>query len=356
MRNLRTLIRLVMISLRRLGDYLRRFPLVSFLYIVSGLLSVLCILFVYPTVMPHMRRESNKNQPYRFYRFMLSNTSHDYNKLFKLLEPYELQTVTVSLEVPLAESDEIREIKSIIYISENSPSLEEATMLSQLKHNEIIAPEEFHSKKLKLWDEDPYEYKVRYTWQDPSFGLNPEIYQERYSFDYVSFYTTEILSSDLMDTLIKSFQEDFPISGVRSPQQYFAADEETQKLSYVMLTFIFVLGVLTYVFLLIYLVNTQRRNNRIYRVLGLSFRQGILVQVLDVFFSSLVHALLASLIHKIAWTPFFRSLSKIQPEKLYFSDYAFVLIFSLCLSLFVLLPYAISQYRVTLASSSGDDL
>ena len=349
------------LSIRRLRLYYKENPLVSTLFMISGILCILSFLVLYGQYMPFMRANSDKNMSYRYYYFMLKEPSGSYTGLDKICSNYELDSLMITTSETSPQEELGLEIPACTYLIDTSfvsSQLQPSHYLSSfsIENNSVLIGQSFmnyqNGERIKIKNSF---YKIAGRWSGVFLMMNPDVFKGNFSFSSITLRTSKRLSFIEIQELIDQVCQDYSIVGIRSPLDTMQKAYDETPASIAAMIFLYLISLLSYLFLTSYLVYSQKTTNSIYRMVGMSVAKSNALIIMDIIIVNFIMIFCSIAVHLALWKEFFRPINIWGVNDYSFADYAFIFLITLSIALIVFIPYVIKRQKVSASLKNWED-
>lgn len=342
-----------------LRGFIRSFrtrPGIFIFFVVSGIASLLSFLLFYVNAMPYLKMNSDANSSFRFYAFETTSLQTDYSKLETILAMTDYESFQIStplqdqagtyLTTFLNRTDFIR--RQLISSGFESPfELNDQEALAGLTGTDSPLSDE--ALRIGVFATlNDHEYQIIGGWLDHNFLINPKTFQTRYGFNQIVFRTSQVLSSSENNQLILKIRDSFPVMSSETPVEVKQSIIGQTPLVLLVMSLIYLCGLLAYVQILSTIVESMKQDIKIYRILGLTEKGTQKIVGWTSVLLNLLVIILGFGLHALLWPSFFSKISYWGVNRLSVFDYGIAAFVTLYISLMVSIPYALRWNKQSL--------
>lgn len=180
-----------------------------------------------------------------------------------------------------------------------------------------------------------------------TFFITPKAFLQG---DYTIDSITVILKKQPIKSQAGKFMEDlsksFPNGYItESPNDYFNEAESRATSDFLLVSIMFVISLLSFMFLMKFLIDKNNLESVIYTVVGATRKQVIFTLLLEIVSISAFSAIIACILHHIFYNDFFDYINIYSGIKYYLSDYIIISSAIIVCSCLTALPFIISSIR-----------
>ncbi|MCM1308416.1 MAG: hypothetical protein NC223_07455 [Butyrivibrio sp.] len=334
----------------RITGYLREKRLLMALYIGSYILCVLVFIYAYNNFMPSVTREGRNNSIDRYYNFYLDGENIDAVEVTRVIEKYDPDYITFNHEVADHDGIEIQAYYKNEIIAPVSGGMVD---IGKYGGNHIIFPEttEEYGSRPKTVTLDGRSYEVA-GWSSTigTCVISMQGYIDNgLSTSNVEVYLNRVLSYEKSEEFIGELAQLMEIQSVNSPERYIEEEQRDNRIGIVSISLGFFAMMLIFGFLVKYIVQTSKREDGIYLLVGAGKGEVIGIIFLEHIIMNLALSVAAVLLHLILYYPIFGKINFYDNVHMSFADYVTVVAVTSLLSFVIILPHLIKSYRYSVA-------
>ncbi|MCI8553806.1 MAG: FtsX-like permease family protein [Clostridiales bacterium] len=175
-----------------------------------------------------------------------------------------------------------------------------------------------------------------------------EMYQQLgYSIEHIIFTLQEKPNSNMEQIIVAQLQSQFPLAQVFSPQIYDEFAERELPIELVMICLVYGLSLISFLYLLKYLMDQHLSENIVYSLIGASKKAVVRLIVLENFLLSSLSAVLSIGLHLLLKESVLDKVSISTQLTYYFSDYLLLFLLMVTVSQLVSIPFILRYCKQT---------
>lgn len=351
------------LSFKRLHSQLRDNGIAVALLIVSAVLCILAFTNMFIRYMPIFNDARKNNMKYRFYSIIFSEsidypTTEEIMSFLPDLDSLMLSNVESSLDISevgqpninLAcfyhETDHINRVELVGSTLKNYRDLGEY---------EVVLPiTDFFEDIPQTITIAGQNFEVVGTWNGFDYLVSRESFFEITEATHIVFKTQDVLSPEALHDLHEHLLA-YPIDSARTPLQEYENDADNSPIVMIVINFIYLLSIASYLMIFSALIHFLEKDFRIYRYIGMHKNRIIIGFMLDLFILISTCVWIAFAIHELFWEGFFAKASQYEGQRISLSHYLLIYLLIIVISFIVLFPYVRTTIQHTIKRRKGID-
>lgn len=353
------------LALSRVGYYYRYHKLILILFLFGMVACVLAFTFFYGST-ANQRVKAKNASTYRQYDIQLFSAESIEESRLSFLEPYGVEDVLFTapldksaLQGKIPDTDDMGEkiaftVKAfqnnneakLLYLDSKSSFTDE-----ELEQNCVIAPAAIHYKDERVTINGvKYSVVGKYDGMgDYDFYMPVKAYQNG-SFQTKSLQITlkQIPTEEENEQIVAEINAAFHGSSVTDPYQAIHQMQARGAVELVTVCAIYLIGLLSFLFLLKYLLDRNQYENAVYSIAGASKNRVIRIAVCEILILSMGCAVFALLLHALLYDSVFRYVNVYDNVTYTFFDYLAILGMIFVLTLLCTVPFIVMYKRSSL--------
>lgn len=386
--------------LKKIGGHFKENKLITTVYIISFLLSVLTLIFMYNNFMPSVIREAKNNTEDRYYVFDFKKEVQDVSGLDELFEKYNTECIEYlhiiadkestddnkdsdgeKIEIPDDFPEEIGDNVNVMIMEESTHGDESETgwpIIVTYKDDEISGANSKVEGRTEFTDEERegntlvgifpaytsvgtlpksytyngLEYKA-IGWSLRSYFIIPEklFINQGFGVDSVIIYLKDTLTTMESNELINKITSTYQIKSMLTPEAYNDEYLGNSRQIIFMLSLGFAVMIFVFGYLIRYIVITSKSENMIYRLVGAGNGVIVCISALESLIANLILSIIAVIIHAALFSPIFNKLNFYTNVSLDIIDYLLLIGVTTFISFIAVLPHIVRSTRITLINN-----
>ena len=345
----------------RLKSYFQLNPIIITLLLLGGLFSIILGAYSYGNLMPWPSAESPMKLHNRYFslRPADSATVKDAENLFQVIcEKTKVYNFDVCLDI---------QQKEVAFTLENGAPVLIHFILGERRFNLIKRFDDslreegaylpsstvLNAQGTKVEPGDSFLLAGKSTKFIGQMNTSEIYLSENYSVpetqtvSSLTFLTQRVLSSPEVQALMDGTMFDSRFHFVVTPLNFREVDKEALPVRFLMICAVLVLSIISYCFLIRYLIDLQWKNNTILFLLGFSARRLRHFILLELFIYSFVSAVIGLAIYLPLYKYYLQSRMLFDVVKYYYYDNFLILILYVALTFMISLPFIFVRIKST---------
>lgn len=349
----------IKLSLSRIAGYIFQNKLIFVLFFIGSMLSSFVFIYFYGNEMSSKRITAENGLEFRSFEVWFDSDIKITDQDLELLDAYQTEAVTVSSTIQIPEEYEhlIMEDTRVYLAAEISKLTNMSDMFEELDQNTdvVMLPKIFGENIDEFMINDVPLRVVGRTDNRVVCFVPMATFQRLFAADTIYYTLENQLTQAELREAEEILENSFPnAQNIITPDTHktYAAQRDVSAL--VRIAGLYILAVISFLFLYKYLFDQTNYENIIYNVVGSTKSVVLKIMLIEIVLLTSVSTGFAAVIHALFYEPFF---SRINKSALYipyhFLDYFLVMIFTVSLSLISTLPFVINYRRKSLRDLSG---
>lgn len=334
----------------RITGYLHEKRLLMALYIGSYILCVLVFIYVYNNFMPSVTREGRNDSIDRYYNIYLDGENIDVAEVTRIIEGYNPGYIIFYHKVADFEGVEIQAYYKDEIIVPTSGGIVD---IGKYDGNYIIFPEktdEYGTKPDKVELEGRSYEVVGWSNTVGTCVISMQGYIENnFETSNVEIYLNQVLSYENSQEFLGELSRLMEIQGVKSPELYADEEQKNNRIGIISISLGFFAMMLVFGFLVKYIIQTSKKEDGIYMLVGAGKGEVIGIIFLEHIIMNLALSVTAVILHLTLYYPVFRKINFYDNVHMSFADYVIVVALTSLLSFIIILPHLFRSYRYSVA-------
>lgn len=333
--------------------FLKKDKLLSFILLIINLITFISIFTLYALYMPHLRVNSIDNASYRYFDYELGEVSSNYEAVDNIYIENPLSSLWISGQI---EVDNTMISFSSEYISPKDGEYTPNLVSKNLKENEVLVR---NIGELGLSIGEIFTYKnnnlkvVGYSDSAEVTFSYKYLMNKHVDFDNITFWTQNVLTGNSYKSLNNFINENFKVADSTTGVDILSRQMQETPILLVVISIFYIISMISFAYVLFFVFERQRYSFWVYRILGLSGKASIILNIISHIILTLISYLIACLLHILFWESFFKNLTTTGISGFSLIDYVIIFILLLIISLILFVPKYIAIARASLATSEG---
>lgn len=382
--------KILLLIIKKLHGHLVENRLISVIYILSFMISVLVFTYIYNNFMPTVVRSAGTESMDHYYAFEFAREDDKEKEnasswLRSFLEEYN--TYYVEYCYSMFKNSEITEQVTMINeatgeilvgttfkdgYSEAIPNIAAykddivRSVLSEGR-NEFTSEEKEGNLNVAILPESTSDggFLPKYTYEDCEYEaigwcmgqemkmIIPEklFFNKGFYIDSVEIYMNDVLTASENKEFIEAICSRYDVEGIVSPEIMDDLYIKNSRQIAFMLIIGFSVMIFVFGYLIRYILTAGKNESVIYRLVGAGNKEIIAVTIIESLFINIVLSVLTMVIHALLFKSVFNELNFYSDVSLGLWDYIFIVGITTVFSFIAILPHIIKSIRYTLIKS-----
>lgn len=344
------------LAIMRIGGYIKNYRLTFILFFLGAIISSFAFTYFYGNSLTHRLANAEDSPDYRIFEIYFSENEKINIDQLHTLDSYGILDVTASCSVNLPEAYK-KDLPPIpfsvtAFLHNGANYQNEPLFTADELETECIMVDKNYINFTDDFKINGMQFNVTKTFDSGIGAIYAPIktYMKCFgSANAISFYTADILTEQEIMNATKQLKETFPNAAeIVSPDIFIRDGKDDQASNMVHTSLMYIISLFSYLFLFKYMIDCSRLENIVYYLTGASKRKVFSLITLEVVILSTVSSLISILIHAVFYDSFFYKLNMTTTMVSYtLSDYLFILLTTVFLSLLATIPFIISSIKHT---------
>lgn len=355
------------LALSRVGYYFKYHKLIFVLFLLGMVACVLAFTFFYGSSALQKMEATNAVLSRQYDIQLFSAEKIEENRL-SFLKQYDVEEVFYTaplgksaLKGKIPDTDDMGEkitfsvkafqnnnVTKLLYLDSKSDFTEQ-----ELKENCVIAPSAIHYQDGKVTINGvKYSIAGKYeSFDDYDFYMPLKAYQDGgFQTKNLQITLKQIPTEEENERLTADITAAFHGSAVTDPYQYIEQMQEKGAGELVTVCAVYLIGLLSFLFLLKYLLDRNQYENAVYSIAGASKNRVICIAVCEILILSMGCAVFSLLLHALLYDSVFQYINVYENVTYTFFDYLAILGMIFVLSLLCAVPFIVMYKRQSLVA------
>lgn len=346
--------KLLRLSLFRMVGYLQVHRMMFLLFFVGTMLSSFVFLYFYGNSLKYTVTVGDNDPEYRLFELFLPEGTPVTEEQVNLLDHYGIDEVSLAttavLPPELASKVPEQAYLEVMTARENGEKIGLLLFTPEQKEKGGILVDKIFGYDLEEMTVNGKVFPVAGTIDHGNGGIivpTNLFLQEFATANSISWITSDILSEREIEAAVEEINTAFPQQeGLYTPEEALAEAAEVQQKEILQAGLMYMVSLLSFLFLFQYLQEKTRTENAIYQVLGADKGTIFFLVFLEIGLLAFAACGLTSLIHAIGYERLFSRLNMMEIYIPYtLTDYLIVLAATTLLSLVTAIPFVVSCLR-----------
>lgn len=337
----------------RITGYLRAKRLLMVLYIGSYILCVLVFIYVYNNFMPSVIREGRNDSIDRYYNIYLDGAYVDADSIIEFIEGYDPGYIIFCHAVCESDSENIT-VQAYYNDDVTTVMSGGRTNIGKYNGDYIIFPEEtkrYGRKPDRVTLEDKSYEVIGWTAGFATAVVSMRGYiDNKLTTSNIEIYLNQVLSYEKSEEFIDGLAQMMKIQGVKSPELYAEEEQKNNRIGIISISLGFFAMMLVFGFLVKYIIQTNKKEDGIYMLVGAGKGEVIGIIFLEHIIMNLTLSATAVILHLALYYPIFNRINFYENVHMSFLDYVIVVALTSLLSFIIILPHLLRSYRYSVAA------
>lgn len=341
------------LALLRIQTYARKNTLIFCLFLLGTVLSSLSLLFFYGNSMADKRNMARNSLPYRTFTLYGDRnwTMEDLRALWDSASGSLDVRVSHTVEFPAV--SEYPELSVHAFLNNNAGvySYQGQTSFTpeQLEQDCAIAPSSVGDSLNLEGTEFPVVGHTRHFDNNVVFIPIRSFLEHEFSPDSVELILDTIPTRKENNRILEQLSILFPETSIADPYQSIRTDQSRNPGGVAMISGIYLISILSFLFLFQYLIQENSYENVVYSLVGARKSSEVCIACMELTLLSGGSALLAGLLHAALYNPFFVHINIYGQVPYTLGDYLLCFFLTVALSLAALTPFLATYTHRSLA-------
>lgn len=341
------------LALLRIRTYARKNTLIFCLFLLGAVLSSLSFLFFYGNSMADKRNAARNSLSYRTFTLYGDRnwTMEDLQSLWDSASGSLDVRVSHTVELPAA--SEYPELSVQAFLNNNAGIYfyqgQTSFTPEQLEQDCAIAPSSVGDSLNLEGMEFPVVGRTHHFSNDVVFIPIRSFLEHEFSPDSVELILDTIPTRKENNRILERLSALFPETSIADPYRSIQADQSRNPGGVAMTSGIYLISILSFLFLFQYLMQENSYENVVYSLVGARKSSVVCIACMELTLLSGGSALLAGLLHAALYNPFFVHINIYGQVPYTLWDYLLCFFLTVALSLVALTPFLATYTRRSLA-------
>ena len=341
------------LALLRIQTYARKNTLIFCLFLLGTVLSSLSLLFFYGNSMADKRNVARNSLSYRTFTLYGDRnwTMEDLQSLWDSASGSLDVRVSHTVELPAA--SEYPELSVQAFLNNNAGVYfyqgQTSFTPEQLEQDCAIAPSNSGDSLNLEGMEFPVVGRTHHFSNDVVFIPIHSFLEHEFSPDSVELILDTIPTRKENNRILERLSALFPETSIADPYQSIRTDQSRNPGGVAMTSGIYLISILSFLFLFQYLIQENSYENVVYSLVGARKSSVVCIACMELTLLSGGSALLAGLLHAALYNPFFVHINIYGQVPYTLWDYLLCFFLTVALSLVALTPFLATYTRRSLA-------
>lgn len=341
------------LALLRIRTYARKNTLIFCLFLLGAVLSSLSFLFFYGNSMADKRNVARNSLSYRTFTLYGDRnwTMKDLQSLWDSASGSLDVRVSHTVELPAA--SEYPELSVQAFLNNNAGVYfyqgQTSFTPEQLEQDCAIAPSNFGDSLNLEGTEFPVVGRTHHFSNDVVFIPIHSFLEHEFSPDSVELILDTIPTRKENNRILEQLSILFPETSIADPYQSIRTDQSRNPGGVAMTSGIYLISILSFLFLFQYLMQENSYENVVYTLAGAKKSSVVCIACMELSLLSGSAALLACLLHAALYRPLFAQINIYGQVPYTLWDYLLCFFLTVALSLVALTPFLATYTRRSLA-------
>lgn len=341
------------LALLRIQTYARKNTLIFCLFLLGTVLSSLSLLFFYGNSMADKRNMARNSLPYRTF-ILYGDRNWTMEDLRSLRDAASGSLdVRVSHTVELPAASEYPELSVQAFLNNNAGVYfyqgQTSFTPEQLEQDCAIAPSNSGDSLNLEGMESPVVGRTHHFSNDVVFIPIHSFLEHEFSPDSVELILDTIPTRKENNRILEQLSILFPETSIADHYQSIRTDQSRNPGGVAMISGIYLISILSFLFLFQYLIQENSYENVVYSLVGARKSSVVCIACMELTLLSGGSALLAGLLHAALYNPFFVHINIYGQVPYTLWDYLLCFFLTVALSLAALTPFLATYTRRSLA-------
>lgn len=341
------------LALLRIQTYARKNTLIFCLFLLGAVLSSLSFLFFYGNSMADKRNVARNSLSYRTFTLYGDRnwTMEDLQSLWDSASGSIDVRVSHTVELPVA--SEYPELSVQAFLNNNAGVYfyqgQTSFTPEQLEQDCVIAPSNSGDSLNLEGTEFPVVGRTHHFSNDVVFIPIRSFLEHGFSLDSAELILDTIPTRKENNRILERLSALFPETSIADPYQSIQADQSRNPGGVAMTSGIYLISILSFLFLFQYLIQENSYENAVYTLAGAKKSSVVCIACMELTLLSGGSALLAGLLHAALYKPLFVHINIYGEVPYTLGDYLLCFFLTVALSLAALTPFLATYTRRSLA-------
>ena len=341
------------LALLRIRTYARKNALIFCLFLLGAVLSSLSFLFFYGNSMADKRNMAQNSLSYRTFT-LYGDRNWTMEDLQSLRDAASGSLdIRVSHTVELSSESEYPELSVQAFLNNNAGVYfyqgQTSFTPEQLKQDCAIAPSSVGDSLNLEGTEFPVVGHTRHFDNNVVFIPIRSFLEHEFSLDSAELILDTIPTRKENNRILEQLSILFPETSIADPYQSIQADQSRNPGGVAMTSGIYLISILSFLFLFQYLIQENSYENVVYSLVGARKSSVVCIACMELTLLSGGSALLAGLLHAALYNPFFVHINIYGQVPYTLGDYLLCFFLTVALSLAALTPFLATYTHRSLA-------
>lgn len=332
--------------------------LIFFVFMCSSVVCSLSFLYCYGNMIGYIQQRSSQERYWREYQVDLESYDNIEEVMDKLKNINNDYIEDIALCSRLNNSDEATLYASLTESNKWSAksgrvSFSDAELSDGA--NRIIVPSTYKSEKstLNLNNTDYQIIGMHSSYTEYRIPLK-NFLENGYRADFATIIASQVPTNEINRLITSEIRSQFPDDYIYTAYLYINAEMKKMPSEVLMLTLMYGISILSFIFLLRYMVEKTYKDLIVYSIVGASKGDLSVFVLIEAFILSSITTLLAILLHSSLYDVVFSKINYADSIYYTFKDYFVTFIINVTVTQIVNLPFIVKLYRRSVTQSKRE--